>query len=79
MISPWWMVRTQWYNDVSPSWMVHSPGNSVGVVITQPRVEVRIASTLGKNTTLLSYSERVAVSRRRYHGRKQGVYRLANL
>ena len=49
-----------------------SSSNSVGVAISQPRVEVRSASTLGKNTTLLSYSVRVAVSRRRYHGRKQG-------
>ena len=31
------------------------------------------ASTLGKNTTLLSYSERVAVSRRRYHGRNSSL------
>ena len=30
---------------------------------------MRSASTLGKNTTLLSYSVRVALSRRRYHGR----------
>ena len=66
MISPWWMVRTQWYNDVSPSWMVHSLGNSVGVAITQPRVEVRIASTLGIYILRYSYSVRVAISRRRY-------------
>ena len=66
MVSPWKMVRTQWYNDVSPSWMVHSPGNSVGVVITQPRVEVRIASTLGIYIIRCSYSVRVAISRRRY-------------
>ena len=41
-------------------------GNSVGVAITKPRVEMRSASTLGKNTTQLSYSVRVAISRRRY-------------
>ena len=43
-----------------------SSSNSVGVAISKPRVEVRSASTLGKNTTLLSYSVRVAISRRRY-------------
>gem|GEM_PF-6222902 len=35
-------------NDISsPSLMVRTPGNSVGVAISQPRVEVRSASTLG--------------------------------
>ena len=34
---------------------------------------MRSASTLGKNTTLLSYSERVAISRRRYHGRNSSL------
>ena len=34
---------------------------------------MRSASTLGKNTTLLSYSVRVAVSRRRYHGRNSSL------
>ena len=48
-----------------------SSSNSEGVAITQPRVEGRSASTLGMNHTLLSYSVRVAISRRRYHGRKQ--------
>ena len=43
-----------------------SSSNSVGVAITQPRVEGRSTSTLGMNTTLLSYSVRVAISRRRY-------------
>ena len=47
-------------------------GNSVGVAISQPRVEVRSASTLGKYIIRCSYSVRVAISRRRYHGRKQG-------
>ena len=60
------MVRTQWYNDVSQSWMVHSPGNSVGVAITQPRVEVRSASTLGIYIIRCSYFVGVAFSRRRY-------------
>ena len=56
-----------------------SSSNSVGVAITQPRVEGRSTSTLGMNTTLLSYSVRVAVSRRRYHGRKQGFNCGVNL
>ena len=43
-----------------------SSSNSGGVAITQPRIEGRSTSTLGKNTTLLSYSVRVAISRRRY-------------
>ena len=47
-------------------WTVRTHGNSGGVAITQPRVEGRSTSTLGKNTTLLSYSVRVAISRRRY-------------
>ena len=34
---------------------------------------MRSASTLGKNNTLLSYSVRVAVSRRRYHGRNSSL------
>ena len=41
-------------------------GNSVGVAITKPRVEVRSASTLGKYIIRCSYSVRVAISRRRY-------------
>ena len=41
-------------------------GNSVGVAISQPRVEVRSASTLGKYIIMFSYSVRVAISRRRY-------------
>ena len=41
--------------------------------VSQPRVEACSASTLGKNTTLLSYSVRVAVSRRRYHGRNSSL------
>ena len=48
-----------------------SSSNSEGVAITQPRVEGRSASTLCINHTLLSYSVRVAISRRRYHGMKQ--------
>ena len=43
-------------------------GDSVGVAISQPRVEVRSASTLGKYIIMFSYSVRVAISRRRYHG-----------
>ena len=53
-------------------WTERTPGNSEGVAITQPRVEVLRPSTLGMSHTLLSYSVRVAISRRRYHGRKQG-------
>ena len=43
-----------------------SSGNSVGVAISQPRVEVRSASTLGIGTKKDSNSEGVALSRRRY-------------
>ena len=43
-----------------------SSSNSEGVAITQPRVEGRSASTLGKYIIMVSYSVRVAISRRRY-------------
>ena len=46
-----------------------SSGNAVGVAISQPRVEVRSASTLGIGTKKDSNSVRVALSRRRYHSR----------
>ena len=46
--------------------MVRNPGNSVGVAISQPRVEACSASTLGKYIIMFSYSVRVAISRRRY-------------
>gem|GEM_PF-1218084 len=46
-----------------------SSGNSVGVAISQPRVEVRSASTLGIGTKEDSNSVGVALSRRRYHSR----------
>ena len=46
-----------------------SPGNSVGVAISQPRVEVRSASTLGIGTKKDSNSVGVALSRRRYCSR----------
>ena len=46
--------------------MVRTLGNSVGVAISQPRVEVRSASTLGIYIIRCSYSVRVAISRRRY-------------
>ena len=42
-------------------------GNSVGVAISQPRVEGRSASTLGIYIIRCSNSVGVAVSRRRYH------------
>ena len=43
-----------------------SSSNSVGVAISQPRVEASSASTLGKYIIMFSYSVRVAISRRRY-------------
>ena len=49
-----------------PSWMVRSLGNSVGVAISQPRVEVRSASTLGKDKKRESNAVSIAISRRRY-------------
>ena len=45
---------------------VRTPGNSVGVTISQPRVEVRSASTLGIGTKKDSNAVSVAISRRRY-------------
>ena len=42
-------------------------GSSVGVAMSQPRVEVRSASTLGIIPHHLSNSTGVAISRRRYH------------
>ena len=54
-------------NDMSrPLWMVRTPGNSVGVAISKPRVEVRSASTLGIDAKKESNSVGVAFSRRRY-------------
>ena len=54
-------------NDISsPLWMVRTPGNSVGVAISKPRVEVRSASTLGIDAKKDSNSVGVAFSRRRY-------------
>ena len=44
-----------------------SSGNSVGVAISQSRVEVRSASTLGADTQRDSNSVGVAFSRRRYY------------
>ena len=41
-------------------------GNSVGVAISQPRVEVRSASTLGTHTKKKCNAVSVAISRRRY-------------
>ena len=43
-----------------------SSGNSVGGAISQPRVEVRSASTLGIDTEKDSNAVGVALSRRRY-------------
>ena len=41
-------------------------GNSVGVAISQPRVEVRSASTLGKDKKRESNAVSIAISRRRF-------------
>ena len=41
-------------------------GNSVGVAISQPRVEVRSVSTLGKDKKRESNAVSIAISRRRY-------------
>ena len=46
--------------------MVRTLGNFVGVAISQPRVEVRSASTLGIDIIKKSNSVGVAFSRRRY-------------
>ena len=51
-------------------WTVRTTGNSVGVAISQPRVEGRSTSTLGNNPLNCSNSVGVAISRRRYHSRK---------
>ena len=47
-----------------------SSGNSVGVAISQPRVEGRSASTLGIDKKKGSNAVSVAISQRRYHSRK---------
>ena len=54
-----------------PSTMVFSAltfvlGNSVGVAFSQPKVEVRSASTLGMHTKKTCNAVSVAISRRRY-------------
>ena len=59
--------------------MVRALGNSVGVAISQPRVEGRSASTLGKYIIMVSYSVRVAISRRRYPQHETWGNRWANL
>ena len=46
--------------------MVRTLGNFVGVAISQPRVEVRSASTLGAVRKNDSNAVSVALSRRRY-------------
>ena len=47
-------------------------GNSVGVAISQPRVEGRSTSTLGKDIKKYSNSVGVAISRRRYPQQDNG-------
>ena len=54
-------------------WTVRTPGNSVGVAISQPRVEGRSASTLGTDTKKDSNSVGVAFSRRRYPQQDKGL------
>ena len=44
-----------------------SSGNSVGVAFSQPRVEGRSTSTLGKDIKRDSNAVSIAISRRRYH------------
>ena len=50
-----------------------SSGNSVGVAISQPRVEGRSTSTLGIDTKKDSNSVGVAISRRRCRSRKSST------
>ena len=69
-----WLFPSPWGRLGWGLWlMVRTPGNSVGVAITKPRVEVRSASTLGINIIRCSYSIRVAISRRRYHSRNSSL------
>ena len=56
--------------------MAISSGNSVGVAISQPRVEGRSTSTLGIDTKKGSNAVSVAISRRRYPQQKN---RLKNV
>ena len=60
------IMHSPWGRIINDELWPASSSNSGGVAITQPRVEGRSTSTLGKNPTLLSYSVRVAISRRRY-------------
>ena len=55
---------------------VRTPGNSVGVAISQPRVEVRSASTLGIGTKKVATLNRRSPARR-FATRKGKVLRLA--
>ena len=60
------IIYNPWGRIINDELWPASSSNSGGVAITQPRVEGRSTSTLGKKPTLLSYSVRVAISRRRY-------------
>ena len=73
------IMHSPWGRIINDELWPASSSNSGGVAITQPRVEGRSTSPLGMSHTLLSYSVRVAVSRRRYHGRKQGFNCGVNL
>ncbi|WP_216822753.1 hypothetical protein, partial [Prevotella sp. P5-64] len=55
---------------------VRTPGNSVGVAISQPRVEVRSASTLGIGTKKVATLNRRSPARR-FATRKGKLLRLA--
>ena len=48
-------------------------GNSVGVAISQPRVEGRSTSTLGKDIKNDSNAVSIAISRRRYPQQDNGL------
>ena len=70
---PLWACHPRWIYCMLPSSACRHRipssfvlGNSVGVAISQPRVEVRSASTLGKDIKKDSNAVSVAISRRRY-------------
>ena len=73
IIPPLGAYHPSWLANYCPNMFDHSyrktvrtPGNSVGVAIPQPRVEVRSASTLGIHTKKKCNAVSVALSRRRY-------------
>ena len=71
IIPPLGAYHPSWLANYCPNMFDHSyrktvrtPGNSVGVAIPQPRVEVRSASTLGIHTKKKCNAVSVALSRR---------------